>query len=434
MTQELHPTATPTWLAIDFGTSNSLLAAASADAVFPPAPLDLAASDPTVLRSALYFKSLDEFEFGARAPRALVENGFSGRLIRSIKRHLPSKSFTHTTIGHRQATLEDLVGKFLAHMRHNACDHYRADVRSVVLGRPARFSNDAEEDRLAEERLERAARIAGFERIAFCPEPVAAAYDFAADLEEPRLVLVADLGGGTSDFTLVSMSREGFDAKDVLAGGGVSVAGDAFDGALTRASVARHFGSEARYRVPFGKNELTMPATLVEMLASPADLTLADRSRTMKMLDTIRGGLTRAEDRPKLERFEALVEDGLGFSLYEGVEGAKRRLSDEDRTVLAVADPSIAVEQPVTRSELEACSRPKVEAILASLDRTLEAAGAAADDVEIVCFTGGTSRMPLVANAIAERLPRAGARRLASFHSVVLGLSRRARALARGAT
>src|SRR5688500_1320382 len=103
----------PTVFAIDFDTSNSLLAAAAPGRVFDPAPLDPLASDPTVLRSALYFASLHEAEFGVAAIRALVANGFRGRLIRSIKRHLPSRSFTATRIGSQTVTLEQLIGALL---------------------------------------------------------------------------------------------------------------------------------------------------------------------------------------------------------------------------------------------------------------------------------------------------------------------------------
>lgn len=420
----------PTVYAIDFGTSNSLLAAASPDRTFDPIPLDPDASDPTLLRTALYFVSLEEGRFGVDAIRALVENGFRGRLIRSIKRHLPSRSFVKTRIGYRNAALEDLIGRFLSVMRARANAHFGADVRTVVLGRPARFSNVPEDDTLAETRLERAARSAGFESISFCPEPVAAAYDFAEDLTEPRTVMVADLGGGTSDFTVVRMRRDGFAKEDVLAVGGVAVAGDAIDGALVRGAAAPHFGSRARYRVPFGSNDLDMPIPLVEILCSPADLTILDRDKIAGQLNDIRSGLVSTSDRPALDRFIALVEDGLGFTLYEAVEGAKRRLSSEARTLLEVTEPSLAFQEETTRALLDEVAQPSVDAIVGAMDRTLEAAGIAGKDVELLCLTGGTGQMPLVARAIEARLPSASLRRLKSFHSVVRGLAHRAREVA----
>ncbi|MBK8940066.1 MAG: Hsp70 family protein [Polyangiaceae bacterium] len=420
----------PTIFAIDFGTSNSLLAAASRDRVFEPIALDDAAKDPTLLRTALYFAPGSRAEFGVRAITALVDNGFRGRLIRSIKRHLPSRTFTATQIGSRKATLEDLIGAFLRAMRERANQHFDVDVRRVVLGRPARFSNEPADDQLAEDRLRAAAVCAGFEEITFCPEPVAAAYDFAEGLTDPRTIVVADLGGGTSDFTVARAGQGGFTRDDVRAVGGVAVAGDALDGSLVRALVAPHFGGRARYKAPFGANELDMPKALIELLASPADLTVVDRDKVLRLLDNIRLGLVDASDRDKVERFVALVEDGLGFTLYEGVEAAKVRLSEEDSTVITVPEPSLDVRAPATRAELEACSAKQIDAIVRSLDKTLETATVPADEVDIVCFTGGTSRVPAVARAISERLPRAEVRRMRSFHSVAVGLARRARELA----
>jgi hypothetical chaperone protein len=418
---------TPTAFAIDFGTSNSLLAAVSRDRVLPPVALDPSASDPTVLRSALYFlDSPQRGIFGTAAIREFVANGFRGRLIRSIKRHLPSRSFTKTRIGDRYATLEQLIGSFIRSMRETACRALDADVRRVVLGRPARFSNDAESDQLAEDRLRRAAALAGFEEISFCPEPVAAAYDFVEDLESPRIVLVADLGGGTSDFTIVRMDARGFRPEDVLAVGGVSVAGDAIDGAMVRAVVAPQFGALAKYRALFGANILDMPKPLIELLCSPADLTLLDRESTLRSIGDIRAGLVDPNDRPKLDRFITVVEDGVGFTLYDAVEGAKRRLSEAGATEIELDYPSIELNVPATRPVLEDVGAKPIARMLTSLDDVLGHAGIAPEDVEILCLTGGTSRMPLVEASFREKLPNASLRRLKSFHSVVEGLARHA--------
>ncbi len=422
----------PSIFAIDFGTSNSLLAAASRTEIFGPAPLDPEASDPTVLRSALFFTSLAQGgTFGVSAIRAFVENGFRGRLIRSIKRHLPSRSFAKTRVGDRNVTLEDLIGAFLGAMRARASRHFGADVRRVVLGRPALFSTDPEEDALAERRLEGAARVAGFEEIHFCPEPIAAAYDFAEDLASPRVVLIADLGGGTTDYTLVRMDAGGFAPDDVLAVGGVTVAGDVIDGALVRSAVAPHFGAKAKYRVPMGSNVLDMPLPLVELLCSPADLTLVDRERVLRSISDIRAGLCAPdEDRPRLDRFTTVIEDGVGFTLYDAVESAKRRLSDAADTRIVLDYPGAEIDIGTTRAELESVAARPIAKMIACLDGVLATAGIAASDVEIVCLTGGTSRLPAVEAALRVKLSGATFRRLSSFHSVVQGLARRARELA----
>jgi len=419
----------PTIFAIDFGTSNSLLSAASPTRVFAPAPIDPTADDPTVLRSVLYF-SPQEQAFGSKAVHRLVANGFEGRLIRSIKRHLPSRAFTSTRIGTRVVTLEELIATLLRAMRQRAGAHFDVDVTRVVLGRPARFSNDDDDDRLAESRLRKAAELAGFDDISFCPEPVAAAYDFAADLVEPKLVLVIDLGGGTSDFTLVRMSSEGFAPADVLAVRGVATAGDALDGALVRSVVASDLGSLAEYRVPFGSNVLTMPNDLIDLLCSPADLTLVDRPKVLRRLREMKLGLLDRSEEALLDKFEVIVEDGVGFELYEAVEKVKRALSDANDTQLSLGYPGAELERAVARHQLQSAAVKPIDRIMQALDDTLATAGVRPDQVEIACLTGGTSRVPLVQQAIRERLPNAATRTLSSFHSVVQGLARRAQELA----
>lgn len=420
----------PNIFAIDFGTSNSLLSAASPTRVFAPAPIDPTADDPTVLRSVLYF-SPHEQAFGSTAVKRLVANGFEGRLIRSIKRHLPSRAFTSTRIGTRVVTLEELIATLLRIMRTRACTHFDADITRAVLGRPARFSNDDADDQLAEARLRKAAELAGFTDITFCPEPVAAAYDFASDLVEPKLVLVIDLGGGTSDFTLVRMTKEGFAPTDVLAVRGVATAGDALDGSLVRAVVASELGSNAAYRVPFGSNILTMPNDLVDLLCSPADLTLLDRPRVLRRLRDMKAGLVDRSEEALLDKFEVIVEDGVGFELYEAVERVKRALSDAEAAQLSLGYPGAELERSVARAELQHAATKPLDRIMQALDETLSTANVRPEDVEIACLTGGTSRVPLVQQAIRERLPQAATRTLSSFHSVVQGLARRAQELVR---
>jgi len=245
------------------------------------------------------------------------------------------------------------------------------------------------------------------------------------------VVLVADLGGGTSDYTLVRMRRSGFDPADVLAVGGVAVAGDAIDGALVRCRLAPEFGSRTRYRVPFGKNVLDMPMDLVDLLCSPADLTLVDRKTVQRRIADIRAGALEPEVAgPKLERLAVVIDDGVGFTLYDAVEAAKRKLSESERSELRFDYPGAELELETTRAELESAAERPVERIVAALDETLRAGDTRPEQVEIACLTGGTSRMPLIERVLRERLPSARFRRLSSFHSVVQGLARRAAEIA----
>ncbi|MGK4000980.1 Hsp70 family protein [Sorangium sp. So ce1036] len=421
----------PEVYAVDFGTSNSLLAAASAEATCPPVPLDDAAADPTVLRSLLFFGQ-ERFSCGAAAISDFVANGMQGRFIRSIKKYLPDRSFSGTQIGHRIVAIEELIGRFLRAMRDRANRHFGADVGRVVLGRPAKFSIDPADDRLAEERLERAARAAGFREVFFCPEPVAAAHDFRLELDRGAVVLIADFGGGTSDYTIVRMRREGFAPSDVLSLGGVSIAGDALDGSLMRHKIARHFGAEVTYRVPLGSNQLTMPRSIVEKLCSPADMTVLQHRDVLAFLRDVKAWSLGPEDRQRMDNLLCLVEDSLAFRLFDEIERSKCALSGATSAEFCFDYPSMHIREHITRDELEAASERQIDAVLGALDRTVKDAGLAAGDIDVVCCTGGTARVPALRRGIERRFGQGKVRQLRSFHSVVQGLAERARRIAAG--
>jgi hypothetical chaperone protein len=417
----------PSLYAIDFGTSNSLLAAVGEDFDGQALAIDPLAKDPSVLRSILFFSEQSEWFFGAEALRRYVEHGMRGRFLRSLKRFLPMASFEETRIGSRNVRLEELVGIFLREMRRRANERWECDVRRVLLGRPARFATDPASDDLAERRLMAAARFAGFEDVYFCPEPVAAAYDFQSRLDAPKVVLVADFGGGTSDFTVARLGV-GAGAVEVLSMGGVSLAGDVLDGTIMRHKVSRHFGSEVTYRAPFGSNVLKMPRSLMEALCSPADTCLLARRDVMSFLRDVQSGSLGPNDKEHIDRLVVLIEDALGFQVFESIEQAKRELSKEENALIRFDYPSVEIEELITRSEFASFSEGAVASIFESLDDTLASSGMGAGSIDLVCCTGGTARVTAIAAGILARFGTDKVVRLRSLHSVIAGLAARARA------
>jgi hypothetical chaperone protein len=419
----------PTLYAIDFGTSNSLLAAANRDRLFEPVPLDPLASDPTILRSIVCFPDEGGVFVGAEALRQFVEHGAEGRLLRSIKRHLGSRSFSGTVIRGRLVSAEELVGAVLRQMRVRADEYFGAPVRRVLLGRPVHF--DGEDDSFAESRLRKAAELAGFEEVHFLAEPVAAARAFGAAAEREELALIGDFGGGTSDFTVLRVGPRALRREDVLAVGGVAVAGDALDASLMRSQVGRHFGAEVRYRAPFGTNVLRMPRAIVEHLCSPAHLSMLQRRDIASFLADVRRWSLSADDRRTMDQLTALVEETQGFNLFEAIERAKRELSSESDAEIVFSHPGIEVREPVTRSGFEEASRREVDEILRCLDETVRAAGIGFGEIGVVCCTGGTAKVLRIAAEIRRRLPAARVEQFRGFHSVVEGLAREAHEIER---
>lgn len=417
--------------AIDFGTSNSLLAAADERAVLPPVALDSSAPDPTVMRSVLYTPEMKKWYFGTKAIDAYGEQQAEGRIFRSIKKYLPESSFSGTAVHGRYFSLAELISVFLREMRERANKHFNQDVTSVVLGRPAAFSLDSKADKLAEDRLADAARLAGFKNVAFCPEPVAAAYEFRHQLTaEPKLVLIADFGGGTSDFTVLKMSQALFTDSDVLGLGGISLAGDRFDGAIMKHMIAPHFGSEVTYRMPTGSNDLRIPTHLVNRLCSPPDISFLAKSDIMNLLkDAQKWSLAPGEAR-KMDRLFVLIEEHLGYKLFRNIERTKIALSDYAENIFEFEHPGMEpIVEKIFGADFKAVSHELVERIVGTLDATLKAAGVLAKDVDIVVLTGGTAKLPSLNQELARRFGKEKLTQHRHFHSVVQGLAERAKML-----
>lgn len=415
--------------AIDFGTSNSLLAAADPQQIYAPLAVDPDASDPTVLKSIFYTPVDGTWFFGAKAIQEYSEHGADGRFFRSLKKYLPDPGFSGTTVHKRYFNLTDLIAVFLKELRERANLAFNRDVTSVVLGRPAKFALDEEGDKLATSRLETAARLAGFKYIDFCPEPVAAAYEFRHQLSEPKMVLIADFGGGTSDFSVLSLGKERFHDRDVLAIGGLSIAGDRFDGALMKHAIAPHFGSNLTYKLPMGNNELRLPQHLVNKLCSPADISFLSRSDILNLLRDAQRWSLRSEDAERMDRLFALVEEHLGYKLFKAIERTKIDLTDADQAGFLFEHPGMEVQATVLRSDFSNYSQDLVEKITEELDETLRRAQLPAHAIDIVCCTGGTAKIPALNRALEARFGKEKLRQHRHFHSVVSGLAERAQSI-----
>jgi hypothetical chaperone protein len=417
--------------AIDFGTSNSLLAASDGEKIISAIPLDPFSYDSSVMRTLLYFPNQKKVFYGSEALKNYNENSGEGRLIRSIKKHLPFRSFFGTWIEDRPMNLEDLIGLFLGEMRRRGNVHFQQDVTRVVLGRPARFAEDDGDDLYAQSRLEIAAKKAGFTQVEFVPEPIAAACEFRSTLENEKIVFVADFGGGTSDFTVMRMKPGPFHPSDVLAIGGVPRAGDALDGSIMRARLSSYFGADIKFQIPFSSNILKMPLHLMEKICSPADISLLMKRDVMEFLKNIERWATQVEDKTKMQRLFTLVEDQLGFPLFEKIEQAKRELSTGDEGRVVFEYPNIELNEGIKKAEFESYISPLVEVILKTMDETLKRSGLQARQIDLVCCTGGTAKVPILKKAIEQRFGKEKLQEHRVFHSVVDGLAHRAREIFR---
>jgi hypothetical chaperone protein len=298
----------------------------------------------------------------------------------------------------------------------------------VAVGRPVHFSGaaDEEEDAFALRRLQGALERVGFEEIVFEFEPVAAAYEFESQLDHDELILIADFGGGTSDFSLMqvgpSVRRRGHTAQDILGTDGVAIAGDTFDGKIVRHVVAPRLGQGSQYRSAFNK-VLPVPAWLYTNLERWHYLSFLKSKQTMQMLAELRW---QAFEPEKIAALIQVIEHDLGYHLYRAVEQTKIELSERELSALVFRDAALAIEQEVLRSQFEGWIGDELAAIAACLDRLLEHTGVAPDDVASVFMTGGSSFVPAVRRLFEARFGAARIRGGGELTSVAKGLALRA--------
>jgi len=399
------------FVGIDFGTTNSAVAVADATGAVQLVPLDGAPH----WRTVLYFEPGGALTAGSPAIARYLETEGPGRLIQSIKSHLASATFSRTTILGRRWQLEDMIAAYLRQIRAAA----PIDLgRRAVVGRPVRYwgAESPDDDARAVARMRTALDKAGFDEVVFEYEPVGAAARYAAGLDHEEQIVVADFGGGTTDFSVVRVP-----SGSVLATGGIGVSGDAFDARVIDAIIAPALGRGTRYRDEMGA-EAPVPAWLYGRLRRWHYLSFLREETTLRLLDRVAQG---ALEPARIARLIRVVDEDLGMVMHRAVEGAKVRLSAHEAA--GVALDALELDLAVARGDFESWLEPDLAAIDGVLDDVLARAGVAARDIDRVFATGGTSLVPAVRRRLAERF---GADRLVGgdeLTSVAWGLAARAR-------
>lgn len=407
--------------AVDFGTSNSLLNHVASDGTITPVPLER--DGGVVLRSLFYTPEQNKWFFGQEAISEYASSGGEGRFFRSVKKFLPEPGYNGTSVFNKKMGITDLIAVFLREMRTRANKFTGEDVKKVVLGRPALYSLEPENDQLAQDRMEKAARMAGYEEVIFCPEPIAAGLDYIARDGEEKLILVADFGGGTSDFTLMKIHRGKFSREDILGLSGIFSAGDVLDGVMMRDFISPHFGSKYEYQIPGGTNVLQFPRGLLKLMCSPAHITHLREKDTWEFLQQINKFALSELDKRRMENLFNLVECQLGFPLFHEIEKTKIRLGSE-KVVDFEFHNMVEISDRVDVLDYRESVRPTVEEIMATMMEVFKQSGKTPEDVAQVCLTGGTSQFPMIRERLGKVFGEGKVSEHSIYQSVVGGLAR----------
>ncbi len=425
----------PRSVGLDFGTTNSALGVVDAGGAVELARFTHRAGVSDTFRSILYFHP-DHRDArgrlaptgGARAIERYLDADGSGRLVQSLKSYLADRLFTSTNVFNRMHSLGDLMTMLLVEIRARGEEQLGSLGPRIVVGRPVHFTNaDTEEDdAFAEGRLRASIEAAGWEDVVFEYEPVAAAYYYEQTLDHDELVLIADFGGGTSDFSLVEVGpgKRGKGRRKILGSDGVGIAGDALDSEILHHLVAPMLGMGSTYRSMFGV-ELPVPVWIYAKLRRWHHLSFLKTKKNIELLTEI---LDQSDDRAKIEALLHILDYDLGYHLYRAVERAKLELSTRSETRFHFQDGPVTIDQPITRAAFEGWIAGETTSMATCVDRLLATAGISAADVDQVFMTGGTSFVPAVRRIFDERFGAAKIRAGGEMISVASGLALRAAA------
>lgn len=341
-----------------------------------------------------------------------------GRLMQFIKTALRSDGYQGTQVFERYYSLVDIISVYLRELKGRAEALLHEPIIGVTIGRPVQFSAQPDQDRRAEETLLQAAYAAGFQKVAFELEPVAAALYYETSLDKPQNVLIFDFGGGTLDMTILRLG-DPLDRR-IFSTSGIGVAGSDFDRAIIKKRLLTHFG--------IGQPDLDLE--IVDLIQAVADwVSLPERS-TPQVQVSLERAVVRGVAPARMKALESLIFNDLAFSFYNRVEEAKIALSNQGAAVIRLKDKNLDLWELYTRYQFEKDIREYWEQIYQVLADMVAASGLEPDQIDAVVKTGGSSNIPAFSQMLEDVF---GPQRVKSsdvFNSVTGGLAIRARQLA----
>lgn len=403
---------------VDFGTSNSSVAIAKTGAI---SLVPVERQQVTIPSALFYQRKIIEPFYGREA----IEHFFAryeGRFMRSLKRVLGTSLMTHgTSVNGKVLKFDIIIAAFLQNLKTKADAFAGDELQHVVMGRPVHFiDNNAAGDKRAQQELLSIAHRVGFKHVEFQFEPIAAAFAHEIHVSGEKLAIVADLGGGTSDFTVIRLSNQYVHkadrTSDILANSGVRVGGNDFDKDLSLAAVMPELG----YKSTYGDKHLEVPIVPYHDLA---EWSKVNSLYTLKLRSQIQQILHQAHNKPKFKRLLTVLEQETGHALLAATEETKIALTATQTHVASFAFIEDALNIIIERKTFDNAIQENVSRIAASATECLKQANVKASEIELVILTGGTTEVPAIQTAFKNLFPSATVADENKLSSVGLGLA-----------
>ncbi|MDR3478443.1 MAG: Hsp70 family protein [Gammaproteobacteria bacterium] len=405
---------------LDFGTSNSTIGVGRENGGSLLVPLE---GDKPAMRSAIFCDTEQkEWVFGQKGIDGYLE-GAPGRLMMALKSVLGSPLMEDKTyIFNEYISYSDVLSYFMRHVKMKAEKFADMELTHVVLGRPVHFDdNDLTNDNHAQNTLEKIARDLGFKEVSFQYEPIAAAMTYEMSVKAEQLALIIDMGGGTSDFTIIRLRpnmKTADRSDDVLANCGIHIAGTDFDQRLSLKTVMPLLGMGSLMKG--SSSDIEVPSMFYHDLTTWHTLHNLYGVNTMTNVRSIHA---MAYEKQLISRLIDILKNRAGHHILDAVETTKQRLSDAAEILLDLDfienDLSVLVQRELFNHVIE----DQLQNILKTVNETVALAGVKHADINAIFYTGGSTRIPAIREKINAMFPQATVVQGDAFGSVGLGLT-----------
>lgn len=406
---------------IDFGTTNSSAAVYDGKSVHM---IEIESGRETIPTALFFSADTNKIYYGRDAQHQYMDEDESGRFIRSIKNILGSQIMHESTIiNGKPIKFGTIIELFIKHIKQKIDAAIGTNIESVVMGRPVHFcDDDSLIDAQAQDVLKQAAIAAGFKNVVFQYEPIAAAFTHEQKLTSEKLAFVVDIGGGTSDFTVIKLSPERKlktdRSEDVLSHTGVHIGGNNFDKELSMKSFMPYFGLNTEYKSSDKKILLpTAPFFSLSTWHSVNDV------YNQKVLNQIHGYVVWGCEPEKTQRLYEIVSKHLGHKNLEYVETTKIALSSSTQSDIVLDFLSDKPTISTKRESFEEAIKTSVNKIENSIHECLKNANVKNTDIELVILTGGSTEIPFINRAMQSYFPNATLSSENKLASVGMGLA-----------
>ena len=406
---------------IDFGTTNSVLS------IFDEEKKEIieTISIPSILYFSDSYSPSKPLEYcvGKEAIEAYINEGMKGRFMKSIKRVLPRSNFIETRIHNKSFTASSLITLILKELKERADKIIGYDCQKAIIGRPVFFDEISSNDDLAQKRLLKAAEGAGLREIRFQYEPIGAAFAYEKTITKKEKVLVADIGGGTTDLTLIELDPLKTNDKDrksdILATGGIYIGGDSFDSAFMWDKGTPYFGRGVTYESMPGK-VIDVPPSFFHNICTWEQMNFFNG---LKVQNDLRKYYCYTKENESLKKLITLTENNLGYSIFQSIEKTKIELSNKTHSSFSYHNFDIDIETPIPLEDYNQIIEKNINKIDEYLDVFLAKNNVKHDSIDTLFLTGGTSMVSAIQVLFRKKFPTLAIKSDDNFISVAKGLA-----------